>query len=92
MSKSPAKKDGRLHRATFAKDKRMGGYLIRVAGPQSNRFAGRTVPVTLKDGGEQDEILTELVWSGKDQESGENVTLYKFQKKERSEIDDEIAF
>lgn len=78
------------HRATFAKDKRKGGYLIRVAGPMSNRFSGRTVPVTMKAGGQQTETLTDVIWTGKDDDTGEPVTLYHFENKPLG--DDEIPF
>lgn len=86
--KNPAKK--RAHRATYAKDKRKGGYIIRVQGPASNRFAGKEVPVTLKDGSEQMETLEKLIWSGKDQESGEPVTLYSFVAKPKEDVDSEF--
>ena len=56
----------RKHRATYAADKRQGGYLIRVAGPDSDRFVDREVPVTLKNGTEHNEKLTRLIWSGAD--------------------------
>lgn len=71
------------HRATYARDKKKGGYLIRVAGPDSNAFAGRDVPVTTKDGGTHTEKLDRLIWAGKDQESGDNVSLYSFVAKPR---------
>jgi hypothetical protein len=80
----------RLHRATYAKDKRKGGYLVRVQGPHSNMFVGRAVPVTMKNGSEQEETLEALIWSGKDQETGEPVTLYSFVAKPREEI--EVVF
>lgn len=80
----------RAHRATYATDKKTGGYLIRVAGPHANAFAGRTVPVNLKDGSEQSEKLERLIWSGKDKETGENVSLYKFEAKPREQT--EIQF
>ena len=89
MAKESTKK--RLHRATYAADKRKGGYLIRIAGPQSNMFVGRLVPVTLKDGSEQEEKVLKVIWSGKDKETGEPVTLYTFAPKPRS-VDDEIVF
>lgn len=73
----------RAHRATFATDKRKGGYLVRVAGPHAAEFVGRDVPVTLKDQTENTEKLLKLVWSGKDQETGENVALYTFEAKPR---------
>jgi hypothetical protein len=77
---TPAK---RQHKATYATDKRNGGYLIRVAGPNAAKFAGKTVPVTLKNDSEQNEMLERLIWAGKDKESGENVALYKFAPKPR---------
>lgn len=73
-----AEKPNRQHRATFATDKRNGGYLIRVAGPFANRFADRTVPVTRKDGSETEATLIRVIWAGKDNESGEPVALYTF--------------
>lgn len=81
MSEEPKKK--RAHKATFATDKRKGGYLVRIAGPHAAEFVGRDVPVTLKNGEENSEKLLKLVWSGKDQESGENVALYTFEAKPR---------
>lgn len=78
------------HRATFSRDKRKGGYLIRVQGPQSNRFAEKTVPVTLKDGSTKQVELESLVWSGKDKESGEPVTLYHFVPEEMESQDVEF--
>ena len=80
----------RMHKATYAKDKRKGGYLIRVEGPNAYAFAGREVPVTLKTGDEQTETLSELIWSGKDQETGKPVALYTFEAKPREE--DEVIF
>lgn len=82
-TKAPA----RAHRATYAKDKRKGGYMVRVEGPHSNMFVGKSVPVTMKDGTEQTEELTGLVWSGKDQDSGKPVTLYTFKPKPKEDID-----
>lgn len=66
----------RAHKATWARDKRKGGYLIRVAGPYPEMFAGREVPVTRRDGSESAEQLDALIWSGLDEESGERVALY----------------
>jgi hypothetical protein len=79
------------HRATYATDKRKGGYLVRVSGPTPAVFAGRTVPVTLKSGGEQPEELDRLIWTGKDNESGEPVSLYSFKSKPRDDRE-EIPF
>lgn len=73
-----ATKVKRQHKATYARDKKKGGYLIRVEGPFSNRFSGRDVPVTMKSGDENTETLDALIWSGKDKESGNPVSLYSF--------------
>lgn len=73
----------RLHKATYASDKRTGGYLIRVAGPNADKFAGREVPVTTKGGDEHTEKLLKMIWTGPDQETGEPVALYKFESKPR---------
>jgi len=66
------------HRATFARDKRNGGYLIRVMGPYANRFAGREVPVTLKSGATRQASLEAVIWTGNDNETGQPVALYTF--------------
>lgn len=79
------KGSARAHKATYATDKRNGGYLIRVAGPNAGAFAGREVPVTTKAGDEHDEKLIRLIWTGVDKESGETVALYKFESKPREE-------
>jgi hypothetical protein len=84
-----AKRD---HRATYSRDNRNGGYIIRVEGPKCNRFAGRNVPVTLKDGSEHVEELDTLIWTGNDQESGKPVALYSFVSKPVADLDDEIPF
>lgn len=80
------------HKATYATDKRQGGYIIRVAGPNADRFAGREVPVTMKNGEVHTEKLARLLWSGKDKESGENVSLYKFEAKPREEKTEVVEF
>jgi len=82
----------RQHKATYARDKRKGGYLIRVQGPQANRFAGRKVPVVRKDDSETEETLDELIWAGKDDESGQPCALYSFIPKPKDEEEDEIPF
>ena len=82
----------RLHKATYATDKRKGGYLVRVQGPTAERFAGREVPVTLKDGTEHPEKLLRLIWSGIDSESGERVALYAFESRPREEKADDAEF
>lgn len=88
---APAK--GRLHKATFATDKRNpGGYLIRVAGPTASAFAGREVPVTRKDNSESMETLETCVWAGRDEETGTPVALYRFVAKPREEAHDDLPF
>jgi hypothetical protein len=74
-----------LHRATYATDKRNGGYLIRVVGPYPEKFAGEEVPVTTKAGTVHAEKLIRLIWTGADLESGERVALYKFESRPREE-------
>lgn len=85
----------RSHKATYATDKKNGGYLIRVQGPQSNAFVGREVPVTTKDGSEHVEKLVRLIWTGTDdgQVSGYvgPCALYTFASKPK-EAQDEIPF
>ena len=81
----------RAHKATYATDKRNGGYLVRVIGPHAGRFAGRVVPVTRRDNTETEEKLVRLLWSGKDDESGAPVSLYTFAARPK-ELDDEIPF
>lgn len=86
----PAK--GRLHKATYATDKRKGGYLIRVEGPTASEFVGREVPVTMKNGDEHNEKLIRLIWSGIDNESGKPVALYGFESKPREDERDTTPF
>lgn len=81
----------RNHRATFSRDRRKGGYLVRVEGPHSNRFTDRTVPVTMRNGTEKDVTLRGLVWSGNDNESGKPVSLYEFEKT-IEDTDDDVLF
>jgi hypothetical protein len=81
----------RSHKATYARDKKKGGYNIRVQGPRASDFAGRDVPVTTMSNDEHIEKLDKLLWSGKDQETGANVALYSFVSKPR-ELEDEIPF
>lgn len=86
------KTEGRKHKATYARDKRKGGYIIRVAGPFADRFAGRTVPVTRQDNSESDEELDALIWSGTDEKTGVPVALYSFKARPREELEDDILF
>ena len=97
MSKSTTLADvvnqnSRQHRATYARDKRNGGYIIRVEGPNASRFAGRDVPVTTRNGEEHTETLDMLLWTGKDEQSGKPVALYSFVSKPREDLNDEIPF
>lgn len=76
----------RLHKATYARDKKKGGYLIRISGPAAGKFAGREVPVTTLTGEEHKERLVKLVWSGIDDGAyggkvGEGVALYTFENR-----------
>ncbi|MHB8674573.1 MAG: hypothetical protein ACYDAK_12975 [Candidatus Limnocylindrales bacterium] len=78
----------RLHKATYARDKKKGGYLVRVSGPTANAFAGRDVPVTMLDGSEHTEKLVRLIWTGVDTgeyggKAGEPVALYTFESHPR---------
>lgn len=86
----------RLHKATYARDKKKGGYLIRVAGPYANKFAGRDVPVGTITGEEHSEKLLRLIWNGVNDGEyggvvGEPVALYSFESKPR-EPEDEVDF
>ena len=85
-TKAPA----RLHKATYANDKRKGGYLVRVFGPHAGEFAGREVPVERRDGTESREKLTKVIWSGSDTETGKPAALYAFAPKPREQ--EEIEF
>lgn len=80
----------RKHRATYARDNKNGGYLIRVAGPYPEKFAGREVPVMLKSGKEHNEKLGKLIWTGADAEAG-RVALYTFEAKPR-DTETEVPF
>lgn len=81
----------RLHTATYATDKRTGGYNIRIVGPYPEKFAGREVPVSTKGGQEHTEKLVRLLWSGPDKDpqtgepTGRNAALYSFASKPREE-------
>jgi hypothetical protein len=75
----------RQHLATYSRDKKKGGWMIRVEGPTPNMFAGREVPVLMKDRSEQMETLDALIWFGTDEESGKPVALYSFTPKPREE-------
>lgn len=95
-AEAAAANTGRKHRATYARDKRTGGYLVRVSGPYPERFNGREVPVTMMDGTEHNEKLTNLVWTGitpadsKFGTPGEKVALYHFEAKPRETVEAEF--
>ena len=86
----------RAHKATYASDKRNGGYLIRVVGPHADAFTGREVPVTTANGAEHIEKLTRLVWKGMDvgneriTGTGLPLALYRFEAKPREETTAEL--
>src|SRR5271157_3491258 len=82
----------RAHKATYAADKRKGGYLIRVEGPNAPKFLYREVPVTTRAGKEHLEKLEKLIWSGVDETSKKPVALYTFAAKPRDLVDDDICF
>jgi len=75
------------HTATYTSDKRKGGYLVRVQGPEASLFAGREVPVTLRSGSMHREHLDRLIWSGTDKESGQSVALYTFLARPRENVE-----
>lgn len=85
----------RAHKATYARDKKTGGYIIRIQGPHAAEFAGRTVPVVKKDDSENPEQLTKLIWTGTDDGKISNyigpVALYHFEQKAKAPVD-EIPF
>lgn len=94
---APKNKGG--HRATYARDKRHGGYIIRVTGPTPEKFAGRDVPVERSDHSVGTEKLTTLITSGiQDAKSaqfggvpGEPYALYHFAPRPREEVE-EVPF
>jgi len=83
----------RQHRASYATDKRNGGYLVRVEGPRAGDFVGREVPVTRLDRSENTEKLVRLIWKGVDKETASPCALYKFEPRPRdNSLNDEILF
>lgn len=81
----------RLHKATYARDKKKGGYLVRVIGPHADAFAGRDVPVVTRDDRENIETLDKIIWSGTDTGTedmpgtGQPAALYTFKPKPKDE-------
>lgn len=96
-TETPATPPKRQHKATFAADKKKGGYLVRVIGPHAGEFVGRTVPVVRKDDTEEMHKLTRLIWTGIDDGTpekpgtGKPAALYAFEAKPKTE-EDEIPF
>lgn len=76
----------RRHKATYATDKRKGGYIVRVEGPECEKFAGRIVPVTMRSGDEHEEQLNRLLWSGINDSDGKPVALYSFVSRPKVEL------
>lgn len=91
--KSGAKRE---HKATYARDKRNGGYLVRVIGPHANKFVGKIVPVVKRDDSESEELLEAVVWTGIDTGTEQNpgtgkpVALYMMAAKPKT--DNEVLF
>lgn len=89
-----AKTGGRLHKATYARDKRNpGAYLIRVIGPTAAAFAGREIPVTRKDDTETIEKLLDCIWAGTNNDPNNPsdtrpVALYRFEAHPREEVEE----
>jgi hypothetical protein len=88
---NPNAEKKRVHKATYARDKIKGGYLIRVQGPHAAQFAGLEVPVTRVDDSENHETLVKLIWTGTDEKTAVPIALYTFEPKPK-ELDDEIPF
>lgn len=84
-------KPPRQHKATYSRDSREGGWLLRIVGPNATKFSGRDVPVTRNDGTENMETVGKLITSGVDEgnviaaDKGKNYALYKFEPKPREE-------
>ena len=81
-------KPKRSHKASYARDKRKGGYLIRIQGPHAGAFAGREVPVTTMAGDEHLAKLVGLIWVGVDTKTGDPVALYKFESEPREQVEE----
>lgn len=85
---------GRLHKATYARDKRNpGAYLIRIIGPTAAAFSGREVPVTRKDDTETMEKLLDCIWTGNNNDpqnpsDTRPVALYRFEAHPRDDADE----
>lgn len=84
-------KDGRSHRASYAKDRVKGGYNVRIVGPSAPKLGNRWVPVTRVDGSENMEYVRDIIWSGTDDDTGQPVALFEMWKAPKDE-QDEIPF
>lgn len=86
------------HKATYARDKRKGGYNVRVVGPYPEKFAGRIIPVSTQGGDVHDEKLIALLWTGVDLDpqngvpTGKQAALYSFEPRPRDAAADELPF
>lgn len=90
---TPIEPNKRQHRATFATDNIEGGYMVRVEGPNADKFAKRTIPVTRFNGEETNIELKSMTWTGPDKVTGAKVALYKIVKHPRVKVDAEsVAF
>ena len=105
--KKPAtKSEAPQHVATYASDKMKGGYLVRVIGPNANKFGERkttgadgkeiikrrTIPVLRKDHTQSKETLGKLIWAGVDEDTNKPCALYAIFKDTKKDFDDEIPF
>lgn len=85
-----ATKEGRRHRATYAADSRNPGkWQILVIGPDAKEFAGREIPIQMKNGSETTEKLDKALWAGKTKDTDENMCYYSFTARPRDEAGDE---
>jgi len=90
-------KDGRSHRASYAKDNMKGGYNVRVIGPNAVKMGRRWLPVTRVDGSENMEFTMGIIWSGVDDGNDEvkgtglPVALFSMWKAPKEKAD-EIPF
>lgn len=61
--------------ATFQRNKRGNGWIVRVVGPHSEAFSYKSIPVTMKDGSTKMVELTNVIWSGYTDDD-EEISLY----------------
>lgn len=76
---SPGKRTGASRNgtrtATFQRNKRGNGWIVRVVGPHSDAFSYKTIPVTMKDDSTKQVELTNVIWSGYTDDD-EEISLY----------------